>query len=75
MGKITVVIGFGALQIMESYPDLNYVINDNWATTNNAMSLGLALNQINSPTYVVSGDMFFLLNLSMKWITLREISF
>lgn len=57
--KITVVIGFGALQIMESYPDLNYVINDNWATTNNAMSLGLALNQINSPTYVVSGDMFF----------------
>lgn len=69
------MIGFGALQIMESYPDLNYVINDNWATTNNAMSLGLALNQINSPTYVVSGDMFFLLNLSMKWITLREISF
>lgn len=56
---ITVVVGFGALQIMERYPQLHYVINENWANTNNAMSLGLALSQVGEPTYVVSGDIFF----------------
>ncbi len=57
--KITVVVGFGALQVMEDYPQLDYIINDRWATTNNAMSLGLALSKVTEPTYVVSGDMFF----------------
>ncbi|WP_446810840.1 NTP transferase domain-containing protein [Methylomonas sp. 2BW1-5-20] len=54
---ITVVVGFRAIQIMESYPRLNFVINPDWALTNNAMSLGLALTE--EPTYVVSGDIFF----------------
>lgn len=55
--KITVVVGFRAIQIMESYPMLDYVINPDWALTNNAMSLGLALTE--EPCYVVSGDIFF----------------
>lgn len=55
--RVVVVVGFRAIQIMESRPDLDYVINHEWAITNNAMSLGLALS--NEPTYVVSGDMFF----------------
>lgn len=57
--RVTVVVGYGALKIMERYPQLNYVLNEGWATTNNAMSLGLALSENIQPTYVVSGDMFF----------------
>lgn len=54
--RIIVVVGFRAIQIMEQHPELEYVINNDWAITNNAMSLGLSLND--SPTYVISGDMF-----------------
>lgn len=55
--RVIVVVGFRAIQIMESAPELSFVINRDWALTNNAMSLGLALND--EPTYVVSGDIFF----------------
>lgn len=41
---------------MQAYPTLNYVYNPDWALTNNAMSLALALDD--RPTYVVSGDIF-----------------
>ena len=54
--KITVVVGFRAISIMQKYPQLDYVINHDWALSNNAMSLGLALD--NEPTYVISGDIF-----------------
>ena len=54
--KITVVVGFCAIEIMQRYPQLNYVINPQWALTNNAMSLGLALDE--TPCYVLSGDIF-----------------
>src|SRR6188474_1009762 len=55
--RIVVVVGFRAIQIMESAPGLDYVVNHDWSLTNNAMSLGLALTD--EPTYVVSGDIFF----------------
>ncbi len=55
--RIVVVVGFRAVQVMESAPALDYVINSDWELTNNAMSLGLALSE--EPTYVVSGDIFF----------------
>jgi choline kinase len=55
--KVTVVVGYRGVQIMQSYPKLNYVINHDWAISSNAMSLGLALTD--EPTYVVSGDMIF----------------
>lgn len=54
--RITVVVGFRAIHIMQSYPTLHYVHNPDWALTNNAMSLGLALGD--QPTYVISGDIF-----------------
>ncbi|PTU73260.1 phosphocholine cytidylyltransferase family protein [Pseudomonas mangrovi] len=54
--RITVVVGFRAIQIMQAYPQLDFVHNPEWALTNNAMSLGLALND--EPSYVVSGDIF-----------------
>jgi choline kinase len=55
--KIVVVVGFRAIQLMESHPEVGYVINHEWAVSNNAMSLGLALDE--EPCYVVSGDIFF----------------
>lgn len=55
--RILVVVGFRAIQVMESAPQLDYVINHDWSVTNNAMSLALALDE--TPTYVVSGDVFF----------------
>lgn len=55
--RVVVVVGFRAIQVMEARPDVEYVINHEWAITNNAMSLGLALTE--EPTYVVSGDIFF----------------
>jgi len=54
--RITVVVGFRAIQIMQAYPQLHYVHNPDWALTSNAMSLGLALD--GEPAYVVSGDIF-----------------
>lgn len=54
--RITVVVGFRAIQIMQAYPGLDYIHNPEWVLTNNAMSLGLALTE--EPTYVVSGDIF-----------------
>ncbi len=54
--RVTVVVGFRAVQIMQEYPQLHFVHNPDWALTNNAMSLALALTD--EPTYVVSGDIF-----------------
>jgi choline kinase len=56
--RIIAVVGFRAVQIMETHPEIDYVINSQWAFTNNAMSVGMALEE-NQPTYVVSGDIFF----------------
>jgi choline kinase len=55
--RIVVVVGFRAVQVMESAPALDYVVNYDWELTSNAMSLGLALDD--EPTYIVSGDIFF----------------
>jgi len=41
--QITVVVGYRAVDVMQQYPDLDYVYNADWATTNNSYSLGLAL--------------------------------
>ena len=55
--KVIAVVGYRAIQVMETHPEIDYVINHNWEITNNAMSVGLALEDV--PTYVVSGDIFF----------------
>ncbi len=54
--RLTVILGYRAIDVMQAYPKLDYVLNLNWALTNNAMSLGLALEE--EPTYVVAGDLF-----------------
>jgi len=55
--KITVVVGYRAVSIMEAFPDLDYVYNADWGTSNNSLSLGLALND--EPSYVLSSDLVF----------------
>lgn len=58
--RVTVVVGFRAIHVMQQYPQLHYVHNPDWALTNNAGSLGLALAELGEqPCYVVSGDIFF----------------
>src|ERR1700733_10391945 len=54
--RITVVVGFRAIHIMQNYPRLRFVHNPDWALTNNAMSLGLALGNLpgDEPNYVVA---------------------
>lgn len=54
---ITVVAGYKAIEIMQTYPSLHYEYNADWALTNNAYSLGLTLDE--RPCYVMSGDFFF----------------
>lgn len=53
---ITVVVGYKAVEIIERYPYFNYVVNHDWAITNSAYSLGLALDD--SPCIVAPGDIF-----------------
>lgn len=55
--QVTVVVGYRAVEIMQSYPRLHYVFNEEWAVTNSAYSLALALDS--EPCLVVSGDIFF----------------
>jgi choline kinase len=53
--EITVVVGHRAIEIMQAFPELNYVYNSDWAVTNNAYSLGLALDE--RPCIVISADL------------------
>jgi choline kinase len=55
--RITVVVGYRAVAVMEAFPELDYVYNPDWATTNNSHSLGLALDD--EPAYVLSSDLVF----------------
>jgi len=55
--KVTVVVGYQSIQVMQDYPQLDYVLNEDWALTNNASSLGFSLTE--EASYVVSGDMVF----------------
>lgn len=52
---ITIVVGYRAINVMQLYPEYNYVYNQDWAVTNNSYSLSLALSD--EPCYVISGDL------------------
>lgn len=55
--RITVVVGYRAVEIIQTFPQLDYVFNEEWAVTNSAYSLGLALDD--TPCFVASGDLLF----------------
>src|SRR3990167_4505263 len=54
---ITIVVGYQAVRVMQDYPQLNYVYNQDWGMTNNSYSLGLALTD--EPCYILSSDLIF----------------
>ena len=54
---ITVVVGYKAIEVMQRYPDLDYVYNFDWKMTNNSYSTALALSE--ESCYVISCDLFF----------------
>ena len=53
---ISIVVGYKAMEIMNKYPQFDYVYNKKWSTTRNSFSLGMALT--GEPCYVVSSDYF-----------------
>jgi choline kinase len=55
--SITVVVGYQAVNVMQEYPQLNYIYNQDWGMTNNSYSLGLVLTD--EPCYVLSCDLLF----------------
>lgn len=54
--EITVVVGYKAMEIMNRYPNFNYIYNKKWQTTGSAYSLSLALNE--EPSIVIESDFF-----------------
>src|SRR3989339_356327 len=54
---ITIVTGYRAVEIMQEYPEINYIYNDQWRITGNSYSLGLALDD--QPSVIISSDLFF----------------
>ena len=55
--EITVVAGYKSVSLMNKYPHLNYILNQNWSTTASSYSLGLALDT--QPCVIVFSDLFF----------------
>jgi len=55
--KIQVIVGFRAMNIMNDFPEFEYILNDKWQTTGSAYSLSLALDE--HPSIVISSDFIF----------------
>lgn len=54
--EITVVVGYKAMEIMNRYPNFNYIYNKKWQTTGSAYSLSLALDE--KPSIIIESDFF-----------------
>lgn len=52
--SIEIVVGYKAIEIMNSYPNYKYIFNKKWQTTGSGYSLSLALTS--EPCYVISSD-------------------
>ena len=61
VSRIQIVVGYKALDIMNRFPQYDYVYNKNWQTTGNAYSLSLAIED--EPCYIISSD--FLLDMGI----------
>ena len=57
--RVIVVVGYGAEQIMKAHPDLFYVYNPRYATTNTAKSLLTALCKLDDDVLWTNGDLYF----------------
>ena len=65
---IEIVVGYRAIEIMNTYPKYDYVFNKKWQTTGSAYSLSLALTD--EPCYVISSD--FLIDIEKTQKLLSE---
>ena len=54
---VVMVVGYKAELIKQKYPNLKYVLNPDYSSTNTIHSLGLALN--GKDTFVLNGDVVF----------------
>ena len=54
VNKVEIVVGYKSLEIMNTYPNFDYVYNKKWQTTGSGYSLSLALTD--EPCYVISSD-------------------
>lgn len=58
--NILVVVGYMKEQIVEKFPDLHYIFNKEFKTTNTSKSLLLALKQVNDDDVIwMNGDVCF----------------
>ena len=57
--NIIVVVGYKKEEIINRYPDLSFVHNEYYLTTNTAKSLLLGLHQVDEDVLYVAGDLFF----------------
>lgn len=53
---VVVALGYKAIEVMQRYPDLEYVYNADWKMTNNSYTAALALTE--EPCYLLSCDLF-----------------
>jgi choline kinase len=54
--EVVVALGYKAIEVMQRYPDLQYVYNADWKMTNNSYTAALALTE--EPCYLLSCDLF-----------------
>ena len=57
--SITIVVGYKKEEIIHRYPHFTYVYNAQFAQTNTAKSLLLALEQIDDDVLFLNGDVYF----------------
>ncbi len=57
--RITLVLGYAAANIMESFPNLQYVFNPKFAETNTAKSLLCALRKLDDDVLWTNADLYF----------------
>ena len=54
---VLVVVGYGAQLVMDTYPDVTFVYNPAFATTNTASSLLRALQRVDDDVITLNGDL------------------
>lgn len=69
MNDIFVVVGYKKEMIMEKYPNLNFIYNENYKKTNTSKSLLKALKKINEDVLFLNGDIFFDEKVILRLIT------
>ncbi len=68
--KVTIVVGYKAIEVMNKYPEFNYIFNKKWQTTGSGYSLSLAIEE--KPSIIIESDFFISENLKQSFNKLNE---